>query len=167
LVSRIIDNLQVSVSNIYFRVEDKLVGKDLDTQAQADPNYCLGFKLKEFHIFTADREYNRVEAVKPKDEKATGKVDPESKLTFKVAQIKGFSIFCDWVNVQDVTNGGIPAALLVKDPSNAGFQDVIQREFGDGKRLEKAIHNDLMRSNTIEMRFQINKDIKNPLMPAT
>jgi hypothetical protein len=90
LISRIIDNIQISINNVYFRFED--TGKDKRTGL--DQVFSIGLMLKEFSVFTADKEYKRV-----KDSK---KVEKKDGLTFKVVHLQGLSIFCDWKNVISV-----------------------------------------------------------------
>lgn len=48
LIARILDNLQVSIKNTYFRFED-----EIHTMGQVE-RFSIGLKLKEFCIFTGD-----------------------------------------------------------------------------------------------------------------
>ena len=66
LVDRILNNLQICVKNVYFRFEDKVMvpsfnPSGLDEGADAETQFALGCKLKEFSVFTCDQNYNRVE----------------------------------------------------------------------------------------------------------
>ena len=88
LIARILDNLQVSVKNLYFRFEDNV-------QIRNGFEHCnIGIKLKEFSIYTGDSEYKRINQVSreaPKPEP-----DDTHLLTYKVAKLEGLSLFCDW-----------------------------------------------------------------------
>ena len=61
--------------------------------------FALGVRLKEFGVYNADREYNKIEM---KDQPKKGVESSENdmaKLSYKIAKIDGFSIFCDYVEI--------------------------------------------------------------------
>ena len=163
LLARIMDNLQISIKNILFRFEDKLLGEN-------SSKFTIGVKLKEFCVFTGDQNFQRMKQVS--DEK----VKPHP-LTFKVAKIEGFSLFCDWENVDAIENGGIDVTRLreegsrssekkVKADASSYFQEIIAKEFGDDvKQLVR--HKSLIEDLQVELRIEVNKDMRNPLMPAS
>jgi hypothetical protein len=50
LIARIIDNIQISIKNIYFRFEDEM--SSLKSQ-----KFSIGLRLKEFGVYNADANY--------------------------------------------------------------------------------------------------------------
>ena len=102
-VARIIDNIQISVKNIYFRFEDKM------NVTNQNKKYAIGVRLKEFSVYTSDKQFKRLDDESVEHEE----VEPgDNLLTFKVATIKGFSIFCDWDNPDAPKNGGVDIKAL-------------------------------------------------------
>ena len=70
--------------------------------------YAIGVKLKEFSVYTSDKHFHRLDQENMKHDEAGCAADAgDSLLTFKVANIKGFSIFCDWDKIDAAKNGGI------------------------------------------------------------
>ena len=137
LVARIIDNLQVKVENVYFRFEDELRGPSVALEPESKRHFCIGLKLKEFEIFTSDKSFKKKEV----GEKSS------STLTFKVALFNEFNLFCDWENIDSSEAGGVSTGILKdQDRKDQYFKDIIEREFGDGKRISLAQHKDLMKS---------------------
>jgi len=54
LIARIVDNIQISIENIYFRFEDEM--ESLNGQ-----KFALGVRLKEFGVYNADKNYTKIE----------------------------------------------------------------------------------------------------------
>ena len=150
LVARILDNLQVSIKNTYFRFEDSIVSNG------KLENFSIGLKLKEFAIFTGDSDFKRLEQV-IKDEDRH-----KNPLTYKVARIEGFSLFCDWENQDQNQYGGFDLEKLQSDPVRV-CKEILTHEF-EGKNTH---HKNLFSNFTVTLQLQINKDIHNPLAPAT
>jgi len=82
--------------------------------------------------------------------KARGENDDndQEKLSFKVARLSGFSIFCDWQDVDKPENGGIDLQRLIDEDkardegqksrtarsSGSYYEAILQNEFNsDGK----------------------------------
>lgn len=92
LVKRIIDNIQISVTNIYFRFENTLN----HNVTKKDEVFAIGLRLKEFSVFTTDVDFNKVE-----DQQANGhKLHEEDVLTHKMVKIGGFTLFCDYDDIE-------------------------------------------------------------------
>ncbi len=105
-----------------------------------------------------------------------------------MALIEGFSIFCDWDSVDDPANGGVNLGKLsdsslveISDDELAGgspqkkvkktkgliyFSKVLKREFSDNPE-DLASHKYLIENFRVKLEVQINKNIKNPVLPAT
>ena len=98
----------------------------LKSSGYSSAKYSIGIKLKEFSIFTGDKNFERIKQIA--DDQGTG--GGRSLLTFKVAKIEGFSLFCDWQDVDVPGNGGIDLAALQK-----------QTEDGRDKKSKKAAGN--------------------------
>jgi hypothetical protein len=145
------------------------------TAGQASSKFSIGIKLKEFSIFTGDSNFKRIKQIAA----GQGQGGSQSPLTFKVAKIEGLSLFCDWKDVDAPENGGIDLAELQKPGSekkskkatgSAGtptyFQEIIEKEFSadPSKQIQ---HKNLIHDLQIELKIEINKDMRNPLMPAT
>jgi hypothetical protein len=129
LIARILDNLQVSIKNTYFRFEDTII-----TNGRPE-SFSIGLKLKEFAIFTGDSDFKRLNQV-IKDEDRY-----KNPLTYKVARIEGFSLFCDWEN----KDGGFDIQKLKSDPDRV-CKEILQHEF-EGK----ANHKNLFSNFTVEL----------------
>ena len=89
----------------------------------------MGLKLKEFSIFTTDKNYKSVKEKKRPDrlKGQKGKYDDEELLTFKTIKLEGFSLFCNWVNAGD----RLSLAKLRKEMSNKDtsyFLEVLESE---------------------------------------
>lgn len=101
------DNLRVSIKNVYFRFEDSysiMVKNQLGNWLKERENFSMGLKLKEFSIFTTDKNFESIKEKKrsdrPKNTK-NHKLDDEEYLTFKTIKLEGFSLFCNWDNTED------------------------------------------------------------------
>lgn len=90
IMARIFDNIEINVSNVYFRFEDEIVNK----RAAKREWFGMGLMLKEFSVFSADASYQKTEAGDEGDE--DDQEVKEAGLSFKVARLKGFRLFCDW-----------------------------------------------------------------------
>jgi hypothetical protein len=79
-----------------------LVG--IDSHSSQDARFCIGIKLKEFKIFSSDDD-----SYKPTTktiDMAYKKIQTEKdKLTYKVIMIDGFSMFCDWEDIDNPEKG--------------------------------------------------------------
>lgn len=104
IIASIIDNIQISIKNVYFRFEDDLQGQEIP--------FAIGLKLKEFSVSNnsdendGDTDLN----IKRIARKSSGK-NPKF-LTYKKATVNGLSIFCDYENINLRENGGIDLELL-------------------------------------------------------
>lgn len=108
LVARVLDNLQISIRRVYFRFVDTMEVQSTSDMSEAErerlnKEFSLGIKLKEFTVYTTDKTYEtRILHVND------GKYKSESdKLTFKVVRISGFSVFCNWEDVDKTANGAV------------------------------------------------------------
>lgn len=101
LVARIMDNLRVSIKNVYFRFEDSYAVGESRTEKE---KFSIGMTLKEFSIFTTDKHYQSVQEKKrsrhDKKAKREKAVEDEEKLTYKTIKLEGFSLFCNWAGVE-------------------------------------------------------------------
>lgn len=79
------DNIQVTISNVYFRFEDELY----NTKLQKHEGFSMGLLLKEFSVRTSETNF---ESMTELNEDGT----PKNNLTSKKVKLTGFSIFCDW-----------------------------------------------------------------------
>ena len=80
-----------------------------------DQRFSIGVRLKEFGVNNADRNYQKIE-MKEKPIKGVELVDyDQSLLSYKIAWIDGFSIFCDYENIDRPENGAIDLAKLRKE----------------------------------------------------
>ena len=75
--------------------------------------FALGVRLKEFGVYNADMDYNKIE-MKDQQKKSVSDRDL-AKLTYKIAKIDGFSIFCDYEEIDKPENGGIYLNRLQKE----------------------------------------------------
>ena len=71
LIARILDNLQVSIKYVYFRFEDyinlnSLEGQGIDRKNSVQEKFALGLKVKEFLIYSTDKNNNKIEKVENK-----------------------------------------------------------------------------------------------------
>jgi len=79
-------------------------------------------------------------------------------------------VFCDWRDVDSVESGGIDMTKLKEDIEKKSFGDtsyfkqILRREFEDKDDLHKK---KILDKFDLEVRLQLNKDIHDPLMPAT
>ena len=165
-IARIIDNIQISIKNIYFRFEDKM------SVTNQNEKYAIGIKLKEFSVFTSDKHFHRLDQENAKHDKADCAADAgDSLLTFKVANIKGFSIFCDWDKIDTAENGGIDLKQLENiedkaDKSNC-FYRILKGEFSDDSADIIKTHKYLIDGFQVSLHLKLNKNIKFPSMPAS
>ena len=79
LVNKIIDNLQVTLKNVYIRYEDGLSATN-----QGDGKFILGILLKEISAYTTMSDWK------------SKNMNSESEVTFKLAKIKNFTMFLDY-----------------------------------------------------------------------
>ena len=100
LVDRIINNLKISITNVYFRFEDKLLSAPPLPNNQQ--HYVLGIKLKGAFLRTCNSSYEEVE-----DSSKLNETGDKAKLNFKKISIEDFSIFCDWKDSDLPENGFI------------------------------------------------------------
>lgn len=96
-------------------------------------------------------------------------------LTYKKISIKGFSIFCDYDDVDLRKNGGIDHDKLAEELKENGcsyFRHILKSEFGAKnvdpnaeKEVELCHHKYLIQNFQVTLNLQINKDVKNPAIP--
>ena len=51
-------------------------------------------------------------------------------LTYKVARIEGFSLFCDWEGIDSFETGGFDMKRLAAEPDKY-YKEILAREFSD------------------------------------
>ena len=56
LIAQILDNLKISIKNIYFRFEDTMSGI-----VSGNREFTIGVRMKEFSVFTVDENFKRKE----------------------------------------------------------------------------------------------------------
>lgn len=165
-IARIIDNIQISIRHIYFRFEDKMSG--MHHNARENEKFAIGVRLKEFSVFTSDKNFKQI------TQDAANEVPVDAKdndLTYKVAAIDGFSVFCDWHQVDLECNGGIDLKQLedIKDqadPENY-FYKILAGEFSTNAYERVRTHKYLIDGFKVSLHLQLNKNIKFPSMPAS
>jgi hypothetical protein len=111
LVANILDNLEISVKNIYFRFEHKM--------SDLDESFALGVRLKQFRVFTPPSTQKSLPASGGKGPKSPQKgsapEDDETELlSYKSAKLEGFSVFCDWEDIDNPEKGGVSLDTLIK-----------------------------------------------------
>lgn len=110
LLANIIENIRIEVSNIYFRFEDKMSGDNED--------FALGVLLQEFSVLNCNSNFEKL-GPHNKDRQDLDGEDGEDAykalLRYKKIRISGFSVFCDWEDVNARENGGIKLEALNKD----------------------------------------------------
>ncbi len=79
LITKIIDNIEIKIRNIYIRYED-----DFSAPNQGSGKYVIGVKLKEFVTFTTGEDWKTKLMAEGLD------------ITNKLAKLKNFSIFMDY-----------------------------------------------------------------------
>ena len=110
IIARAIDNVRVSINRVYFRFTDNM--KIFRPDGHYDlKRYSLGIKLRSFQVFTTKSDYRTVHV---RDDTGVY-TNEEDKLTFKVALLKGFSLFCNFEHVDDVEFGAIDERKLGHD----------------------------------------------------
>jgi len=151
-----LDNLTISIRNIYFRFEDKL-----SSIVTSQPEFTIGIVLKEFSVFTVDHNFEKKDPDSPPHD------DPDvALLTFKVALIEGFSVFCDWGTNE--VNDLIEKLAAERDEERRLdlFQDILDGEFSSNSK-DLVEHKYLIEKFRVELQLQLNKNIKQPSKPAT
>ena len=94
------------MKNIYFRFEDDL--------KQTTPPFSIGLRLQEFSINTCNEDFAAIN-METKSYKNKKKPNRVHFLTYKKISIKGFSIFCDYDDVNLRKNGGIDHKKLAEE----------------------------------------------------
>ena len=168
-IARIIDNIQISIRNIYFRFEDQMSGTH--QHENAHEKFAIGIKLKEFSVFTSDKDFKEISHDASKDA-SKNVVDAKDKdLTYKVATIDGFSVACDWHQIDLRSHGGIDLKKLedIKDKAdkNNYFYEVLNGEFSDNPLDLVKTHKYLIDGFKVSLHLKLNKNIKFPSMPAS
>lgn len=164
LVARIVDNLRVSVKNVYFRFEDSHnvrvnIGEGQTRMEQE--KFSIGLTLREFSIFTTDKNYQSVQNRERDNKRLKKNIGDEERLTFKTVKLDGFSVFCNWKDV----DSRIDLEKLVQQSQQKDtsyIQEVLDAEY-EGKNANSYFLHDL----NIVLNLQLNNDVKNPLAPAT
>ena len=92
-------------------------------------------------------------------------------MTYKVAEIDGFSVFCDWHQIDLQCNGGIDLKQLedIKDqadPENY-FYKILAGEFSMNALERVKTHKYLIDGFKVSLHLRLNKNIKFPSMPAS
>ena len=165
-MARIIDNIQISIKHIYFRFEDKMSGSHHN--ASEHEKFAIGVRLKEFSVFTSDKNFKQT----TQDAANAVPVDAKDKdLTYKVAAIDGFSVFCDWHQIDLECNGGIDLKQLedIKDQADPAnyFYKILDGEFSMNSLERVQTHKYLIDGFKVSLHLQLNKNIKFPSMPAS
>jgi vacuolar protein sorting-associated protein 13A/C len=115
LLAKIIDNIQIKISNIYIRYEDAYSAPN-----QGTGKFVMGLLLKEFSTFTTGSDWKTVA------------MQLGEEITHKLATIKDFSLFLDYETSPD-SSSSLPRELdlerLMKDQTNTVFMDILRNEF--------------------------------------
>lgn len=102
LIAKIIDNIQIKISNIYIRYEDAYSAPN-----QGSGKFVMGLLLKEFSTFTTGADWKTVA------------MQLGEEITHKLATVKDFSLFLDYETTSDPMNTSLPRELdlpgLLKD----------------------------------------------------
>lgn len=128
-------------------------------------------------MYTSDKHFRRLDqerakAVEKEGKEHDGAADAaDSLLTFKVATVKGFSIFCDWDHIDAAKNGGIDLESLenIKDKADKSncFYKILKGEFSDNQADIVQTHKYLIDGFQVSLHLKLNKNIKFPSMPAS
>jgi hypothetical protein len=122
-----------------------------------ETKFCFGLKLKEFKIFSADKNFNKTqEAIDITKKKI---VVEEDKLVYKVLMIVGFSLFCDWIDVDNPEKGAFEIRLIIAEEKTTTMQDkaskknvyltkFLENEFSDKPSFQ---HSNIIDNFTIQI----------------
>ena len=158
LVNRIIDNLEISIKNVYFRFEDSLTNiKSEASHKKIDTKFCFGLKLKEFKIFSADENFEKAkEAI---DITRKNIIEEKDKLVYKVIKLDGFSLFCDYIDIDNPAKGAFEHAKIIEEEratnaldkaskKNKYLTSYLENEFSDSPSFE---HSNIIDNFTIQI----------------
>ena len=81
--------------------------------------------------------------------------DPKDQLTYKVAKIDDFSIFCDWENMDQNRIDVQALSEQALKGSSGKLEELLTKEFAD----HEDDHRYILDNFTVELQFKINKDI--------
>lgn len=147
MVTKIVDNIQIKIQNIYIRYED----------AFSAPNYgkfVMGLLLKEFSTYTTGADWKSIV------------MQLGENLTHKLAKIKDFSLFLDYETDETYSKdvmasyqeGHLPKSLnlesLFADTTNQVFMEILKNEFDSDS---KAKHHYIIEKFGMEAHVKINK----------
>lgn len=155
MVDRIINNLKITLTNIYFRFEDKLLSPP--PLPNNEQHYVLGIKLKGLYLKTCDSKYEEVE-----DSSKLKESGEMAKLNFKKLLIEDLSIFCDWKDSDLPENGFIYINKIdeehqkivkgeLKDGDDLYYRQILQAEFTDDPD-KKIKHKDILDNFLLEVK---------------
>ena len=159
-MARAIDNIQINIKNFYFRFEGGLSRHQQDHPKRRE-KFCIGVKLRQLKVFTGNSEYERL-APNAAREKKDNKL-----LTYKVLRMDGISLFCDWGDIDKPECGAVDPKEACQAAGGAYLQEVLEREFPKDPGTVPAKHVYVLQDFALEARVQLNKDIRDPLAPAT
>ena len=135
LITKIIDNIQIKIENVYVRIEDDL--------SYPNKPFAFGFVLKLLTAYTTDKKWN-FNYVADSDE------------NYKAIGIRNLSFFCNYSDKKDE----IFINLIRGNPDDKTFSDFAQLECNSG-RLNRYILNGL----NIDLRLVLNKEPKKNSLP--
>lgn len=135
LITKIIDNIQVKIENVYIRIEDDL--------SYPTKPFAFGFVLKLLTAFTTDKKWN-FNYVADSDE------------NYKAISLRNFSFFCNYSDKK----AEVFIDLIRGNSDDKTFSDFAQLECNSG-RLNRYILNGL----NIDLRLVLNKEPKKNSLP--
>eukprot|EP00347_Sterkiella_histriomuscorum_P017164 403350423 len=163
MITKIIDNLEISIKNIYIRYEDSFSAPN-----NGQGKFVLGFMLKEFSTFTSGSDWKTKLMTQGED------------ITFKLAKLKNFTIFMDYEfedqkqimeqrgiqylddqEQQNLVEYKIDYEGLKNDKGNQIFMDILKNEL-ERKDIK---HTYIIDRFSMEARLQLNKNPKSNKKP--
>ncbi len=139
LIAKIIDNIQIKISNIYIRYEDAYSAPN-----QGTGKFVMGLLLKEFSTFTTGADWKTVA------------MQLGEEITHKLATIKDFSFFLDYETTSDPSNTSLPRELdlqnLLNDTTNSMFSEILRAEFDNSQN-----HHYIIEKFGMQARIKLNK----------
>lgn len=139
LIAKIIDNIQIKISNIYIRYEDAYSAPN-----QGSGKFVMGLLLKEFSTFTTGADWKTVA------------MQLGEEITHKLATVKDFSLFLDYETTSDPMNTSLPRELdlpgLLKDQTNTVFSEILRAEFDNSPN-----HHYIIEKFGMQARIKLNK----------
>ena len=71
--------------------------------SETEQRFAMGLRLKQFSVFTPEPDAKTMD----KNGQKIKQEDESHLLSYKTAEIEGFSLYCDWHKTDAAVNGGI------------------------------------------------------------